>query len=100
MSKISTIFSHTSIKDNLISGIEIDNHIALQNLLSSPSITTALLPFTGYNKAAELAQLMKNKNLNIFEANKRLNLIDENKLEKILSPQFLLKTGFTLNDLD
>jgi len=42
---------------------------------------------------------MKTNNINIFAANDRLKLITKEKLEKILSPSNLLKTGFLIKDL-
>jgi hypothetical protein len=42
---------------------------------------------------------MKDKKINIFEANKILKLIDETKLKSILEPGNLLKLGFSLDDL-
>ena len=40
-------------------------------LIFSPSVTTALTPYIGYHKAAEIAQLMKEKQMDIFEAKQR-----------------------------
>ena len=42
---------------------------------------------------------MKEKNTDIFSANLELKAIDQNKLQKILEPGNLLKTGFSLGDL-
>ena len=44
-------------------------------VLSSPAITTALLPFIGYKKAAEMAACMKESGLSVIEANKKLGLL-------------------------
>ena len=67
--------------------------------MRSPSLTTALIPYTGYHKAAALAELMKEKKLDIYEANKQLKLMPAEKLKEILEPGNLLKTGFSLEDL-
>ena len=56
-------------------------------------------PHIGYHKAAEIASLMKEKKIDILEANKILKLIDESKLKEILQPGNLLKLGFSLDDL-
>jgi hypothetical protein len=42
---------------------------------------------------------MKEKKINIFEANNILKIIDESKLKTILEPANLLKLGFSLDDL-
>jgi aspartate ammonia-lyase len=68
-------------------------------LMTSPSISTALIPYIGYHKAAGLARLMKEDCLDIFEANRILKTIDEKKLEMILKPGNLLKLGFSLDDI-
>ena len=68
-------------------------------VINSPSVTTALSPHIGYHKAAEIASLMKEKKIDIFEANSILKLIDEPKLKSILEPGNLLKLGFSLDDL-
>ncbi len=93
------IAANKTLEENLISGIEIDANIAKEKLFKSPSITTALSPYIGYNKASDLSKEMRKNNCNVFEANKKLNLIESNKLETILQTQNLLKAGFSLNDL-
>jgi aspartate ammonia-lyase len=68
-------------------------------LINSPSVTTALSPHVGYHKASELATLMREKKINIFEANSLLNIIDEERLTAILKPANLMKLGFSFEDL-
>ncbi len=92
------IAADQTITDNIFDGLKIHAEIAQQRLFKSPAITTALSVYIGYHKAAELAQLMKAEKIDIFEANRRLAFIDEAKLEKILKPENLLKTGFSMND--
>lgn len=91
--------SADTLKVNLFDGIEIHHQQAEINLLQSPSITTALVPYIGYNQAADLAREMKESNRSIFELNKELNFMSAKKLEEILKPENLLKEGFTLKDL-
>jgi aspartate ammonia-lyase len=92
------ISADESMLNHLITDLQIDSHTAIDKLMHSSSITTALIPYIGYEKASELARLMKSKSLNIFEANTILNLIDNEKLEKALQPDNLLKLGYSLND--
>ena len=84
---------------NLITGLIVNESVGYKSLLCSPSVTTALSPYIGYHKAAELAKLMKEKDYDIFEANRILKIIDEKRLEEILQPGNLLKLGFSLEDL-
>jgi aspartate ammonia-lyase len=65
----------------------------------SPSITTALTPYIGYHRSAELALVMKENKIDIFEANSRLKLIGPEKLKSILEPGNLLKLGFSLDEI-
>jgi aspartate ammonia-lyase len=93
------IAANESLQTNLFLGLEVITSLAEQKLHKSVTLVTALVPFIGYNKASELAKLMKNKQINIFEANHELQLIDNSKLLEILKPENLLKEGFTLSDL-
>jgi aspartate ammonia-lyase len=88
-----------SMLNHLVNDLQVESQTAIDKLMHSPSITTALLPLIGYEKASELARSMKNENLSIIEANNILNLIDSEKLEKALQPDNLLKLGYSLNDV-
>jgi aspartate ammonia-lyase len=93
------ISSCMTTEDNLINGLIVNDNAAYYSLFRSPVITTALTPHIGYHKAAELANLMKQKKYDVFEANLILKIIDEAKLKEILQPGNLLKLGFSLEDL-
>ena len=88
-----------TITENIFDNLNINAHIAEERLFKSPAITTALSPYIGYNKASEIAKLMKKENINVFEANDILQLIATDKLKEILKPDNLLKTGYSINDL-
>jgi fumarate hydratase class II len=68
--------------------------------MSSPSVTTALLPLIGYKKAGEIAACMRDSGLNIFEANERLGYVEPAKLKEILKPENLVQGGYRLKDLE
>jgi aspartate ammonia-lyase len=68
-------------------------------VMSSPSITTALVPVIGYHTAAKLAREMKENNIDIFGANKRLGIMEEDKIRELLSTENLLKLGYTLGEI-
>ncbi len=93
------IAANKTLKENLFKELIIDNKTAEEKVYRSPSITTAISPFIGYNKASILAKEMKKNNEDIFTVNNRLNLIESEKLDRILAPQNLLKMGFTLKDI-
>jgi aspartate ammonia-lyase len=88
-----------SLLHNLFAGLIINEASGYKALINSPSITTALSPHIGYHKASEIALLMKEKKIDIFEANSILKAIDDTKLKIILEPGNLLKLGFSLDDL-
>jgi len=93
------IACNKTLLENLFSGLLVNSEIAFENLLKSPSITTVLVPFIGYNSAAELAKYMKSGHTDIFKANRELKLVDAEKLKLILKPENILKEGFTLSDI-
>ena len=93
------ISCNSSLLNNLFTGLAINEVSGYKALIHSPSVTTALTPHIGYHKAAEIALLMKERQLDIFEANSILNFIDAAKLKTILQPGNLLKLGFSLDDL-
>ena len=93
------IAANQTLKDNLFKNLKINNDKAEDRLYSSPAVTTALSPYIGYNKAARLAKEMKKTGKDIFRINSKLKLIDPDRLEQILSPENLLKMGFTLSDI-
>ncbi|MBW6497783.1 MAG: hypothetical protein K0B09_05310 [Bacteroidales bacterium] len=88
-----------TFRKNLLEGMQVESGQAFKKLMHSPSITTALVPYIGYHKAGEMAELMKKKGLSITEANQELKMVEQKKLEEILKPENLLKLGYSLNDL-
>jgi aspartate ammonia-lyase len=93
------ISCNLTLLNNLFTGLVINESAGYEAVINSPSGTTALIPYIGYHKAAYLARLMKDKKINIFEANKILKLLDESKLKSILEPGNLLRLGFSLDEL-
>jgi len=93
------IAANESLTKNLFNDIRINSRVALNKLYKSPTISTALSPYIGYNKAAELAKMMKVNSLDIFQANEKLNILSDGKLKNLLQPHKLLQLGFSLKDL-
>ncbi len=89
--------NHT-LKSNLLDGLVINSAASIEQLLHSPSITAALLPLIGYNRASDLARLMKTESITVGEANARLKLVDPEILNEILKPENLLKMGYTIGE--
>ena len=88
-----------SVEEHLIADLTINESTSLEKLMKSPAITTALIPYIGYNKASELAKEMKEANSDIFIANQKLKFFEKEKLEEILKPSNLLKAGYTIDEL-
>jgi aspartate ammonia-lyase len=93
------ISADQTLNANLIVGLEVDVEKAKEHLFRNPSISTALLPLIGFNKAAKLANEMKTAGSDIFEANEKLKLIEDSKLREIVKPENLLKLGFSLKEI-
>lgn len=88
-----------TLADNLFEGLVVNSATANKKLINSPAITTALVPYIGYNKASEISKEMKLNSIDIFAANKKLKLISDKKLKEILKPENLLKTGYSMGDI-
>ncbi len=88
-----------AVKDHLLNGLKVNIGASGQKLWHSPVIVTALLPFIGYKKAEQLAKTMKEKKINVFDANHELKLMEDKKLKEILKPENLLKEGFSLKEI-
>ncbi len=93
------IAMNRTTRDHLLEGLTIDEGVARERLFRSPAITTALSPLIGYHKAGKLAREMKQKGVDLFEANRSLGLIPEERLTVLMQPGNLLKKGFTMNDI-
>ncbi|MCF8309361.1 MAG: hypothetical protein K9I68_10165 [Bacteroidales bacterium] len=93
------ISADRTIKDNLLEGLSVNAEASRDRLMKSPSITTALSPYIGYNRASQLAKTMENEDRDIFEANEKLNVIGEERLREILKPENLLKLGYSIKDI-
>ncbi len=89
-----------TVKTNLFDNLKINVRINEEKLWFSPAITTALIPYIGYHKASELSHLMKEKGLNILDANLEKKMMEQDKLKVILKPENLLKMGYRLDDLN
>ncbi|MFN8240825.1 MAG: lyase family protein [Bacteroidales bacterium] len=85
---------------NLLAGLQINAADSLDSLLRSPAVTTVLIPFIGYHGAEKLALVMKERGLNILEANAVTGSIEASKLEELLKPGNLLRSGFSLDDFN
>jgi aspartate ammonia-lyase len=93
------ISMNRAFEEKVLKGIRVHEDEARRKLFNSPAVTTALSPLIGYNRAAELAAQMKKMKQSIFQANESLGTIDPKKLEKLMAPGYLLKKGFTIDDI-
>jgi len=96
----SLIAAGRTMAQNMLSGLVVEAGEAEKQVMSSPAIATSLLPFIGYNKAASLARLMKEEQLNIFEANEKLGFINPDRLGELLRPENLVQGGFRMKDIE
>jgi aspartate ammonia-lyase len=93
------ISCNNSLLHNLFEGLTVNKAAGYIAFIYSPSVATALSPHIGYHKAAEIASLMKEKGIDIFEANSIMKVLDDTKIRTILQPCNLLKLGFSLDDI-
>lgn len=93
------VSANQTITGNLLKGLIINKADSYEKVMRSQTITTALLPYIGYNRAAEIAKEMKVNGLTITEANEKLNFIGREKLEELIQPGNLMKLGYSLEDI-
>ncbi|MCX7861662.1 MAG: lyase family protein [Bacteroidales bacterium] len=93
------ISANKSFTNYCINHIIIKENYSLELLYKSASITTALIPYIGYHKATEIALLMKNEDLTVFEANNKLKYLPNEKLQQILTPHALIQLGYSIKEL-
>jgi aspartate ammonia-lyase len=89
-----------SMAENLLKGMTVSTKNEQDDLFKNPSITTALVPYIGHEKAALLARNMKESNTTVFESNAKLAILPEEKIQRILQPSALTAKGFSLKDID
>ncbi|HOW32274.1 MAG TPA: lyase family protein [Bacteroidales bacterium] len=88
-----------TIRENMLEGLTVSKEATTARLFSSPSITTALVAYIGYEKSAQLAKCMKEHLVDVYEANEMLGLVSDRVMKKALKPENLLKTGYSINDV-
>lgn len=88
-----------TLAGQLFHAIKVNEGTAYQNLLYSPTLSTALIPLVGYREAGRIARLMQEKGVGILEANRELKLVDPDKMKEVLLPENLLKLGYSLKDM-
>lgn len=88
-----------SLKENLVDSLTVEVTAALNQTLQSPSITTALIPYVGYEKATDIAAYMKENGCDIFEANAKLKVLPDEKIAEVMKPENLIRLGYSFRDL-
>ena len=89
-----------TVKENLLNGLTVNEEVAANKLYRSPAVVTAISPLIGYHEAGKLAKEMKQLQCNIFQANEKLRLLPGRSLDKMMEPAYLLKKGFSVQDIE
>ncbi|MBK6345171.1 MAG: aspartate ammonia-lyase [Bacteroidales bacterium] len=92
------IGSCRTMLENMVRGLEVNTTASHDRLMHSPAIATALSPYIGYHKASEVVKLMKSTGKSIIDINKELQLVPLAKMDEILQPGNLLKSGYSVSD--
>jgi aspartate ammonia-lyase len=88
-----------TLLENLLQGLIVNPELSSRKLFLSPAITTSLSPLIGYHKSSELAKYMKETGKDVFDANIDLQILPDKLLKKIMTPEFLIKKGFSMSDI-
>lgn len=89
-----------TLAENLFNGLVVNPQAGQAKLFSSAAITTVLSPLIGYHQSSLLAKYMQTQSVDVFEANSALGILAEEKIRQLLQADNLLKSGFTLDDLE
>lgn len=81
------------LRDNCVTGITANEEACQKQVNNSTAAVTALIPRTGYAKAAEVASLMSEKQISIKEAVLQLNLLTGEEFETLISPESVTRLG-------
>ena len=77
--------------DNCISGIQANKTRCKELLNSSIGIVTALCPYIGYKKSAEIAKEALKTNLSVKEVVLKHNILTEEQIDEILNPKHMIQ---------
>jgi aspartate ammonia-lyase len=79
--------------ENCVNGITCDRERCLHYAETSPSLATALNPFVGYKKAAEVVKVALKEKKPIPQVVREMGLLSEEDLAKALDPALLTEPG-------
>lgn len=79
--------------DNCVKGIQADIERCRHYAEISPSLATALNPFIGYKKSAEVVKIALKEKKSIPQVVREMGLLDEETLMKALDPALLTEPG-------
>ena len=76
-----------------LEGITAHDSHCLETLLKTPSATTLLVPYIGYEKAQEVASLMQLESLTLVETCTKLSILSEKEILALLKPEKIMELG-------
>lgn len=82
-----------ALRDKCVSGITANEERCRRMAERSIGIVTALLPHIGYERAASIAREALDSGRGVIEIAIEQNLLDKTQIEKILSPENMLRPG-------
>lgn len=80
-----------TLADKCIDGITANKEICENFVMNSVGIVTALNPYIGYENSASIAKEALKTGARVYDLVLERGLMDKEKLNKILSPEFMLK---------
>ncbi len=87
-------------REKCVKGIRAVPERAKEHAEKSPALLTALLPYIGYERATEIAKQAYSEGRSIKEILLEKGIMEREKLEKILSPENIVKLGYDPDDLE
>lgn len=83
-----------TLVDNCILGITANEDRCMELLNNSVGIATALCPYIGYKKAAEISKEALKTEISVKELVRREELLSEEELEKVLNPVTMTQCNY------
>lgn len=88
-----------TLVDNCIVGITANEERCRQLVENSVGIITAVCPYVGYEKTADIAKKAINSNESVRSLILKENIMDEEELSRILDPIHMTEPGISGKDV-
>ncbi|MFA5327971.1 MAG: aspartate ammonia-lyase [Prolixibacteraceae bacterium] len=83
----------TTLRIHCIEGLKANEEQCRKNVLNSTAVITAIIPVVGYEKASELAKIVRRDHLSAQQVILKSGLVNELQLNELISPEAVCRLG-------